>query len=82
VRDRAGVLPAIAGGVGVQDRGAATVEITLARRLSGQRVLLVLDNFEQVLPAAKKIVDLLDGSRDLRVVVTSRAPLQVPGEQL
>ena len=45
-------------------------------------MLLVLDNFEQVLAAASSIADLLARCSGLRILVTSRAPLQVRGEQL
>ncbi|MGH2684699.1 MAG: ATP-binding protein, partial [Actinomycetota bacterium] len=41
----------------------------------------VLDNFEQVLGAAGVVPDLLDGSSGLRILVTSREPLHVAGEQ-
>jgi predicted ATPase len=43
--------------------------------------LLVLDNFEQVLDAAPLVADLLTAVAELRVLVTSRAPLRVRGER-
>ena len=43
-------------------------------------VLLVLDNFEQVLPAAASVAALLEVSAALKVLVTSRAPLHIYGE--
>ena len=42
-------------------------------------MLLVLDNFEQVLPAAPSVAALLEASA-LKVLVTSRAPLRIYGE--
>ena len=45
-------------------------------------MLLVLDNFEQVLEAARPVVRLLEACRNLRVLVTSRAPLHVRGEAI
>lgn len=55
----------------------------LLRRLVGRlqgRQFLVLDNFEQVLPAAPLVAELLTASADLRVVVTSRAALRLRAE--
>jgi predicted ATPase/DNA-binding CsgD family transcriptional regulator len=54
---------------------------TLARTLRDLRVLLVLDNFEHLLPAAPTLVELLAGSPDVTLLVTSRAPLHVSGER-
>jgi predicted ATPase/DNA-binding XRE family transcriptional regulator len=51
----------------------------LLARLQG-RQLLILDNFEQVLPAAGLLAELLAQSADLRVVVTSRAALRLRAE--
>lgn len=45
------------------------------------QVLLVLDDFERVSAASPLIVDLLDGCRGLKVMVTSRVVLRVYGEQ-
>ena len=46
-----------------------------------RKLLLVLDNFEQVLPAGQFVQQLLDESTQLRILVTSRSPLHVSGEQ-
>jgi predicted ATPase/DNA-binding winged helix-turn-helix (wHTH) protein len=43
--------------------------------------LLVLDNFEQVLPAAKFVADTLEACPALKILVTSRACLRIYGEQ-
>lgn len=54
----------------------------IARRFA-ESSLLVLDNCEQVVDAcAELVVDLLERSQSLRVIVTSRQPLGVPGEQV
>ncbi len=53
------------------------------RYLSRAQGVLVLDNFEQLLPAGVAAVEeLLTHAPDLRFVITSRAPLQIAGEYL
>lgn len=49
--------------------------------LTGQRLLLVLDNLEQVLDCAPLVALLLDRVPDVKVLATSREPLRVRGEQ-
>ena len=50
--------------------------------LRDKHVLLVLDNFEHVLPAAALVADLLGACPLLRVLTTSRAALHLSGEYL
>jgi predicted ATPase/class 3 adenylate cyclase len=52
----------------------------LAEHVGARRMLLVLDNFEQVLDAAPDVAGLLTACPGLDVLVTSRAPLRVEGE--
>ena len=54
---------------------------SLSERLAGHRLLLVLDNLEQMAGAGGPIGRLLDGSPNLTVLATSRAPLGITGEQ-
>ena len=44
-------------------------------------MLLVLDNFEQIIAAALTVGELLAAAPQLRVLVTSREPLRIAGEQ-
>ena len=53
----------------------------LASYLRDRKLLLVLDNFEHLLPAAPVVAELLAPARALRIVVSSRSPLRVSGEQ-
>jgi predicted ATPase/class 3 adenylate cyclase len=53
----------------------------LREHLAGKRVLLLLDNLEQVLEAARLIGDLLGGLPDLSVIATSRERLAISLEQ-
>ena len=46
-----------------------------------RKMLLLLDNFEQVLDAAASIVKLLEASPWLKVLVTSREALHIRGER-
>jgi predicted ATPase/class 3 adenylate cyclase len=60
--------------------GRALID-TLVDGLAVKTVLLVLDNFEHVLPAAWVVERLLGAAPQLRILVTSRAPLRLYGEQ-
>jgi len=75
------VPDAIASALGLVGQGREQPLDTLQRRLARRRMLLVLDNFEQVLGAAPKVADLLQRAPGLRVLVTSRVVLRVRGEQ-
>jgi predicted ATPase/DNA-binding XRE family transcriptional regulator len=50
--------------------------------VAGRQALLLLDNFEHLLPAASLVVTLLERCPELRLLVTSRVPLRVRGEQV
>ena len=49
--------------------------------LAFRHTLLILDNFEQILEAGPGLVDLIGAAPETHVMVTSRAPLRVSGEQ-
>jgi predicted ATPase/class 3 adenylate cyclase len=53
----------------------------LAGFLHGRELLLLLDNFEHLLEAASAVSTVLASAADVRVLVTSRAPLRVSGER-
>ena len=74
------ILPTIAQVLGVRDLGGRTVLDGLKDHLRGRSVLLLLDNFEQILPAATVVSELLSAALRLKILVTSRAALQVRGE--
>jgi non-specific serine/threonine protein kinase len=81
IRDPSLVPVSIAQGIGLQDaRGRSLLE-HLSGYVGDGDVLLVLDNFEQVLAAGEFVSGLLDATGRLRVLVTSRSPLHVSGEQ-
>jgi len=80
VRDPAFVASAIAQPVGVTEGGERPLVEELEAYLGSKQLLLVLDNFEQVLGAAPLVGELLARCPRLKVLVTSRAALRVYGE--
>jgi non-specific serine/threonine protein kinase len=74
------VLPTIAQTLGLKETGNQSFAETLRAYLAEKHLLLVLDNFEQVVGAALDVVGLLEASPGLSVLVTSRAPLHLRGE--
>jgi non-specific serine/threonine protein kinase len=81
IRDPSLVPVSVAQAVGLQDsRGGSLLE-HLSRYIADGELLLILDNFEQVLPAADFVAELLAACARLRIVVTSRSPLHLSGEQ-
>jgi predicted ATPase/DNA-binding SARP family transcriptional activator len=56
-------------------------EEELTRALADSELLLLVDNFEQVITAAPSIARLLEAAPRLKVIVTSRAPLRVAAER-
>ena len=81
VREPALIAPRIAGAIGLAESGTRTADIVLREWLASKRVLLVLDNFEQVLAGGPVVADLLRDCAGLSALVTSRAALRVSGEQ-
>jgi predicted ATPase/transcriptional regulator with XRE-family HTH domain len=76
------LVPAtIATALDVKDTGDTPVLVRLIEFLHNKQVLLVLDNFEQVVEAAPPLVEWLEGCPELKVLVTSRAALNVRGER-
>jgi predicted ATPase len=53
----------------------------LAEHLADKHVLLALDNFEQLMPAAPELGELLSTCRHVKVLATSREPLRLRAEQ-
>ena len=81
IRDPALLGSAIGGAIGIVDSGSRPARDAIVEWLAGKRVLLVLDNFEQVLSGAALVTDLLRSSEGLRVIASSRSALHVAGEQ-
>jgi predicted ATPase/class 3 adenylate cyclase/Tfp pilus assembly protein PilF len=73
-------LSTVAETLGVGEIGEQPLGESLKDYLSERRLLLLLDNFEQVLEAAPAVTELLAGAPGLKVLATSRAPLGLYGE--
>jgi predicted ATPase/class 3 adenylate cyclase len=74
------VTSAIASALSVREVVDQPLQTTLAEALRDRDLLLVLDNFEQVLAAAPLVGELLAGAPRLRVLATSRSVLRIHGE--
>ncbi|MBK7232172.1 MAG: DUF4062 domain-containing protein [Saprospiraceae bacterium] len=81
VRDQALVAETIAYHLGMKLSGANAIE-SLKLFLENKNILLVLDNFEQVIQAAPMMDDLLAASPGLKILVTSRERLSLSSEQV
>jgi predicted ATPase/class 3 adenylate cyclase len=81
IADPALVPSTIAHALGVQVGGNEDPLQRVLDHVRGKRMLLVLDNFEQILPAAAGVSAILGTSTDLKVIASSRAPLRIAGEQ-
>lgn len=80
VRDPDLVLPAIARGPGVRETGGVSPAELVDAYLSDRNVLLLLDNFEQVVTAAPVVAAMLERCPRLTIITTSRGRLLISGE--
>jgi len=63
-------------------RGSEPVSSRVADFLRQKEMLLVVDNFEQLIPAAGVLADLLRGAPKVRMLVTSRIVMGIAGEHV
>ncbi len=68
--------------IGVFDAGQMDSWDSLVNYLAGKKCLLVLDNFEQIVEAGPQLTELLSQCPQLTILVTSRTPLHLRGEQV
>lgn len=73
-------LPTLAQTLGIRETSDAPLLKSIIASLRQRNLLLVLDNFEQIINAAPHIPPLLVGAPGLKVLVTSREALHVSGE--
>ena len=74
------VASAIANTLGVKESSGKTLVENLINFLRDKRLLLVLDNFEQIIPAADLLPKFTGALPKLKILVTSRVPLHLPDE--
>lgn len=70
------VLPAVLQTIGVNEAAG----VSLASYLAKKKLLLVIDNFEQVIAAAPQLAELLTAAPEVKLLVTSREPLHLAAE--
>jgi len=81
VHDPALVAAGIASVLALNVAGKVAPIDAVVDYLRSKRMLLVLDNFEQVVEAAPDVARLLREAPDLTLIVTTRIPLHISGEQ-
>jgi excisionase family DNA binding protein len=81
LRDPQLVASAVAQALGLREAGGRSSLDAITQSLRGQELLLVLDNFEHLLPAAAVVSAMLAACPGLTILVTSRARLNLAGER-
>lgn len=75
------IIPAIADSLGIEDRGGSSISELLADHLAKKRILLVLDNFEQLDDGSGIVAGLIEAAPSLKMIVTSRTTLNLSVEK-
>jgi predicted ATPase len=73
-------LPTLAEALNVRETSDVPLLKSITVSLRQRNLLLVLDNFEQVISAASHVLSLLAGALDLKILATSREALHISGE--
>jgi non-specific serine/threonine protein kinase len=76
------VLSTIARSLGVDEVGGQPIMQALKGYLRNRQMLLILDNFEQVVKATGNVLELLNAGTGVKLMVTSRQSLNVAGERI
>jgi len=80
ISDPALVPSAIAQALGLKENALASLQTNLKEYLRGKQMLLLLDNFEQIVAAAPMLTELLAACPQVKILITSRAALKVRWE--
>lgn len=81
VTDAELIVPTICHALGLVDQPGVTPTQRLGEWLKERELLLLLDNLEQLVDGVAPLGELLAGCPGLRLLVTSREPLRLSGEQ-
>ena len=81
VTEATGFLPALAAALDVKESEERTLGDGIAALIGDRKALLLLDNLEQIVPAAPDVARLVDACPQLRIVTTSRTPLRITAER-
>jgi predicted ATPase/DNA-binding XRE family transcriptional regulator len=81
LRDPELVPAALAKTLGVKDVADRSLQGSLKRHLQDKEMLLLVDNWEHLLPSVQVVANLVEGCPRLTVLATSRAPLRLSAEQ-
>ena len=73
-------LPALAQNLNVNEIPNMPLITRMAQALRQKNILLVLDNFEQLIEAAPQVYQLLSSTANVKALMTSRVPLHIVGE--
>src|SRR5690348_15388804 len=73
-------IPTIARSLGIKETRDGALDEALLNYLADSNLLLVLDNFEQIIPAAEKLSEILISAPGVKALVTSRMILHISGE--
>jgi predicted ATPase/class 3 adenylate cyclase len=76
------VITSIAQTLSLKETPGRSLEKNLADHVGSREMLLILDNFEQVIEAAPQLSSLLQEAPALKVMVTSREALRISGERV
>jgi predicted ATPase/Tfp pilus assembly protein PilF len=80
IREPALVATTVAHAIGIQDAGGLPLLKNLKNNLANKQMLLLFDNFEQIIGAASVVADLIAAAPGIKVLVTSRIALELRGE--
>ncbi len=81
IRNHELVLTAITNSLGLKESGGQPVIEILKEHLRNKKVLLILDNFEHLSEAATQVAELVSGTEQLKILVTSRTRLHLSAEK-
>jgi predicted ATPase/DNA-binding SARP family transcriptional activator len=82
ITDAGQAVGEVARATGVELSAGEPATETLIRALRAQQRLLILDNFEHILAAAPAVAQLASGCPNLKILITSRAPLRISLERV